>query len=52
MYPSRFAKISSIPGGRERTEREYQHLFREAGIRFSKIIPTAGEVSLVEGIKD
>ncbi|HZZ72879.1 MAG TPA: methyltransferase [Pirellulales bacterium] len=39
-----------IPGGRERTAAEYRALYATAGFRLSRIIPTASEVSLIEGL--
>jgi O-methyltransferase domain/Dimerisation domain len=41
-----------IRGGRERTEEEYRHLFGQAGFRLSRIILTATEVSVIEGIPE
>ena len=38
-----------IPGGQERTEEEYQQLFGQAGFRLARIVPTASEVSVIEG---
>jgi hypothetical protein len=40
-----------IPGGKERTEDEYRTLFERAGFELSGIVPTATEVSIVEGRK-
>jgi hypothetical protein len=39
----------TIPGGRERTADEYRALFRAAGFTLSRIVPTACEVSVIEG---
>jgi hypothetical protein len=36
--------------GRERTEEEFQALYRAAGLRVTRIIPTASVFSLVEGV--
>jgi hypothetical protein len=36
-------------GGRERTEAEYRRLFAAHGFRLTCIVPTAGDVSVVEG---
>jgi hypothetical protein len=41
-----------ITGGRERTEAEYRHLFKLSGFKLSRIIPTKGEVCIIEGIKE
>jgi len=40
-----------IPGGKERTEAEYQTIFNEAGFELSRIVPTDTELSIVEGVK-
>jgi hypothetical protein len=40
-----------IPGGKERTADEYRRLFGKAGFELKKIIPTATEVSIIEGAK-
>jgi hypothetical protein len=36
-------------GGLERTEAEYQRLFAAHGFRLTRVVPTAGEVSVIEG---
>lgn len=38
------------PGGQERTAAEYELLLSQAGLRMSRIIPTAGEISFVEAV--
>ncbi len=40
-----------IPGGKERTEGEYRTLLREAGFDLTRVVPTASEVSVIEGMK-
>ncbi len=40
-----------IVGGRERTEEQYRRLFSQAGLTLSRIVPTAHEVSIVEGVR-
>lgn len=40
-----------IPGGKERTEVEYRELFNAAQFDLSRIVPTSGEISIVEGTK-
>jgi ubiquinone/menaquinone biosynthesis C-methylase UbiE len=40
-----------IPGGKERTEAEYNALFQQAGFALNKIVPTASEVSVIEAVK-
>jgi O-methyltransferase len=37
-----------IPGGKERTEVEFRHLIAEAGLRFVRVVPTAGTSAIVE----
>jgi hypothetical protein len=39
-----------IPGGQERTEQEYRDLLGKAGFRLVRIVPTAAEVSVIEGV--
>ena len=36
-------------GGQERTEAEYRRLFAAHGFRLTRVVPTAGDVSVVEG---
>ena len=36
------------PGGQERTEQEYGSLLRKAGLRLTRVVPTASPVSVVE----
>jgi O-methyltransferase domain/Dimerisation domain len=40
-----------LVGGRERTEEEYRQLFSAAGLKLNRVIPTASEVSIVEGVR-
>jgi hypothetical protein len=37
-----------LPGGMERTEKQYRELFAAAGLRLEKIVPTAADVSVIE----
>ncbi len=39
-----------IVDGRERTKEQYERLFAHAGLRLSRIVPTAHEVSIIEGV--
>lgn len=39
------------PGGKERTADEYRCLLEKAGFRLTRIVPTSGLVSVVEGIR-
>lgn len=55
---SHFAKLVDLEmlvitdGGRERSQDEFSHLFKRAGLRLERVIPTAGFVSVVEGVPD
>ena len=40
-----------LVGGRERTQEEYRQLFWAAGLKLNRVIPTASEVSIVEGVR-
>jgi len=40
------------PGGRERTRSEFAQLFKRAGLKLKRIIPTASPLSIVEGVSD
>jgi len=42
--------LAVAPGGRERTEAEYEVLFRAAGFTLERVVPTAAGPSIVEGI--
>jgi hypothetical protein len=37
-------------GGLERTEAEYRRLFADHGFRLTRVVPTAGDISVVEGV--
>jgi O-methyltransferase domain/Dimerisation domain len=37
-------------GGLERTEAEYRRLFAAHGFRLTRVVPTAGDISMVEGV--
>ncbi len=39
------------PGGLERTKEEFRVLFEGAGFRLARIVPTAAQVAVVDGIK-
>lgn len=41
----------TLPGGQERTEGEFRTLFEQAGFKLTRIVPTQGDVSVVEGKK-
>lgn len=40
-----------MTGGRERTAKEFEQLFAQAGFRLTRIVPTASPVNLIEGAK-
>ena len=39
-----------VVGGRERTLAQYERLFSAAGLRLARVVPTAHEVSVLEGV--
>ena len=39
------------PGGQERTAAEYGELLAKAGLRMTRVVPTASEVSVVEAVQ-
>jgi hypothetical protein len=39
------------PGGRIRTEEEFRELFTAAGLRLSRVVPTASPNSILEGVR-
>jgi hypothetical protein len=39
------------PGGRIRTEPEFRELFSQAGLRLSRVVPTASPNSVLEGVR-
>jgi SAM-dependent methyltransferase len=39
-----------VVGGRERTREQYAGLFSAAGLRLTRVVPTAHEVSVIEGM--
>jgi hypothetical protein len=41
-----------LPGGMERTEKQYRQLLAGAGLRLEKIVPTAADVSVIEARPD
>jgi hypothetical protein len=42
----------TIPGGEERTPKEYEALLAKAGLKTARVVPTASAVSVVEAVKD
>jgi hypothetical protein len=43
-------EMLALPGGRERTEDEFRELFRKAGFRLSRVVPTQGPQSVIEAV--
>jgi hypothetical protein len=41
-------EMMALPGGRERTEEEFRELFRQAGFRLNRVVPTQGPPSVIE----
>lgn len=39
-----------LVAGRERTQKEYDDLFSKAGLRLSRVVPTASDISIMEGV--
>jgi hypothetical protein len=37
-------------GGLERTEAEYRRLFTDHGFRLTRVVPTSGDISIIEGV--
>ena len=44
--------LTFTPGGRERTEQEYATLFAKAGLKLTRVTPTASAVSVIEAVQD
>jgi hypothetical protein len=40
-----------VVGGRERTAEQYASIFSAAGLRLNRVVPTAHEVSVIEGVR-
>lgn len=40
-----------LVGGRERTQDDFSRLFSQAGLRLNRVVPTAHEVSVIEGVR-
>jgi hypothetical protein len=39
-----------LPGGMERTEKEFRELFAASGFRLERIVPTPGILCIIEGV--
>jgi hypothetical protein len=52
FHPGKFLDLQMLifPGGRERTEKEFDELFAAAGWKLNRVIPTRVPESIVEGI--
>ena len=50
---SKFIDLNMLvmTGGRERTEEEFRALYKEAGFRLTRIVPTDSPFSVIEGIR-
>ena len=50
-----FSKLADLMmlviGGKERTEKQYRELYAAAGLELTRVVPTATELSLVEGVR-
>lgn len=42
--------LAAMPGGRERTRKEFETLFQESGLRLKRIIPTIAPLSILEAV--
>jgi hypothetical protein len=40
-----------VIGGRERTKQEFASLFRQAGLKLTRVVPTKCPLSIVEGVR-
>jgi O-methyltransferase domain len=40
-----------VPGGRERTKQEFAAVFRNAGLKLTRVVPTKCPLSIVEGVR-
>ncbi len=40
-----------LPGGVERTAEEFGRLYKGAGFHLTRIVPTGGDLSVIEGVK-
>ena len=52
-HPSKVLDLEmlTLPGGLERTEKEYSDLFERAGFRLDSVVPTKSPFSILEGVK-
>ncbi len=52
-HPGKFIDLEMlvIAGGQERTEAQYEALLRRAGLKLTRVVPTAAQVSIVEAMR-
>jgi hypothetical protein len=52
FYPGKFLDLQMLifPGGKERTEKQFRELFAAGGWKWSRVVPTATPICIVEGI--
>lgn len=50
-FPMKFLDLTmlTIPGGKERSREEYEQLLNSAGFELARIVPTATDMSVIEG---
>jgi hypothetical protein len=41
----------TVPGGMERSEKQYRELLAKAGMHVTRILPTASQVSVIEAVR-
>jgi hypothetical protein len=53
FHPGKMLDLMMLvgPGGQERTESEYRELLGKAGLKLTRVVPTASAVSVVEAIR-
>jgi hypothetical protein len=44
-------EMLALPGGKERTQKEFAELFAAAGFRLTRVVPTASPLSVVEAVR-
>ncbi len=52
-HMSRFMDIEMLmlPGGRERSEKDFAELFEKAGLKLARVVPTKGPWAVIEARK-
>src|SRR5215207_1269111 len=53
-HPGKILDLEMLvsPGGKERTEAEYAALFRRAGLRLARVVPTKSPFSVIEAVRE